>query len=278
MIALPGRAPPRTVIGVDFSGADDAGRRIWVARGAIDGDSLRIDECMPASRLPGGGLGRDRAIAALVAWLAAHDDAIAGLDFPFGLPAPLVREKDWRGFVDGFARRFASPAALRKAAQAAMRRDGEEAKRRTDLAAKTPFSPVNLRCFRLTWGGIAGVLAPLLRDGKACVLPMQAPAPGLPILIETCPACVLKAEGLYFSYKGRSSEHRIARNAILSTLVARGALQKLPAAIERAALSGIDGDALDSIVAAVGAHRALYDPRLIEKPDELEAIEGRVLF
>ena len=275
-VALPGRRAPRFAIGVDFSGAADAGRRIWIAKGAIDGETVRIETCVPASSLPGGGVGRERAIAALVERLAAETDAIVGLDFPFGLPAAFVRAASWERFVDGFPRRFADPEAVYRLGVTKPGRS--EPKRQTDAAAHTPFSPLNLRVYRQTWSGIAELLRPLLRGGRARVLPMQAPAAGVPLLVEICPASMLWAEGLDLPYKGRTSSHRIARRAILDALIARGALAEPAPEIARAAIDRIEGDALDALIAAVGAHRALYDPRLVEPPEGAEAIEGRVFF
>ncbi len=152
-----------------------------------------------------------------------------------------------------------------------------EPKRRTDIDAKTAFSAINRRMVRQTWAGIAQVLRPLVAR-EARVLPMQAPARGHAILIEVCPASMLKAQGLYNPYKGRSAQQRFWRRAIIDTLVARGVLDKLPRAIEQAAINDIQGDALDAILAAVAAHRALYDPRLIEPCEGDETVEGRVYF
>ena len=43
------------VYGVDFSGARDAGRRIWLAEGRVGGGRLRVESCYPAEELPGSG-------------------------------------------------------------------------------------------------------------------------------------------------------------------------------------------------------------------------------
>ncbi len=272
-VTLPGRAAPRRAIGVDFSGARQAGRGTWIATGAIEADSVRIESCVPAAELPGGAPDRDRALAALVEYLASQSEAIVGCDFPFGLPAAFVRDKDWTAFVRAFPRRFPNPDAL--AALGGTPRT--EPKRRTDIDAKTPFSAINLKMYRQTWAGIALVLRPLL-DRGARIVPMQEPVRGKPLIVEICPASTLKAQGLYNPYKGRSAQHRFWRRAILDALVARGALEKLPRQIEAVAINDIQGDALDAILAAIAAHRALYDPRLIEPCEGDEAVEGRVYF
>lgn len=275
-VSLPGRPPPKTVIGVDFSGAMDAGNKTWIAQGVIEGDGVRIEACFPARDLPESGVARDRALPALADYIAGSTDAIVGLDFPFGIPAALVRARSWERFILGFARRYSSADAFLEVCRAAT--GGEEPKRLTDVAARTPFSPINLRLYRQTYEGIAELLYPLVREQTAAILPMQKPARGKPLVIEACPASTLKAEDLYFSYKGRSAENRIARTAILSALVQRGHLHPIPPKIEVEALSSPTADALDSLVAAVAAFRSLYDPRLIDRPDGQEALEGRVFF
>ena len=67
-----------------------------------------------------------------------------------------------------------------------------ELKRKTDEETSTPFSPYNLRMFRQTYFGIKDILAPLVIDKIACVLPMQQPEQYKPWIIEICPASTLK--------------------------------------------------------------------------------------
>ena len=272
MVPLPGRAAPHRVVGVDFSGAAQAGKAIWIANGAIEADGVHIEGLAPASELPGGGATRERALAALVDYIASETDAAVGLDFPFGLPKKFVKEKDWVSFVRGFPKRFPTVAKL----SALGGRPRKEPKRRCDTEAKTPFSAINRRVVHQTWFGIAEVLRPLIERDAGRVPPMQAPRAAAAILLEICPASTLKVEGIYGSYKGRSTAHRAARKAILDTLVTRGMILRPARDIEKIAIDNIGGDALDAIVAAVGAHRALYDPRIAAKPDAVAALEGVV--
>jgi nicotinamide-nucleotide amidase len=273
MVSLP-RLAPRRAIGVDFSGSAAAGRAIWIAEAGIEGEMLHVTSLFPAEELPGGARGRDKALAALVDYLAAQKDAVIGLDFPFGLPAPFVTELDWVGFVRGFPQRFPTVEAL----SALGGEPRSEPKRLTDTIAKTPFSAINRRVVHQTWAGISQVLLPLIEQDAARVMPQQEPREDAPILVEICPASTLKFEGLYLAYKGRTSAERLSRKAILDALVTRGALARPPKDIEAAAISGVQGDALDAIIAAVGAHRALYDPKLVTPLGPVEALEGIVLF
>ena len=38
----------RLIYGIDFSGAQDAGKKIWIAKGVVKGDSLLIEDCFRA--------------------------------------------------------------------------------------------------------------------------------------------------------------------------------------------------------------------------------------
>ena len=37
--------PPHHIYGIDFSGAQDAGKKIWIAEGVVKTDSLLIEDC-----------------------------------------------------------------------------------------------------------------------------------------------------------------------------------------------------------------------------------------
>jgi len=121
----------------------------------------------------------------------------------------------------------------------------------TDVETRTPFCPYNLRMYRQTYWGIAHILMPLVTARAAVALPMQAPRPGVPWLLETCPASVLKRSGLYRPYKGVSDSHRAQRRRILDTLIARGRLVLGASGLRQRILEDAGGDALDAVVAAV---------------------------
>ncbi|MDE0333554.1 MAG: hypothetical protein OXI64_01240 [Defluviicoccus sp.] len=69
----------RRVIGVDFSGARQAGDHIWIAVGTQETGRLTLESCRPARELPGGARDRHSALAALRAFLAAERRAAAGI-------------------------------------------------------------------------------------------------------------------------------------------------------------------------------------------------------
>lgn len=247
----------RQVYGIDFSGAKDAGKKIWIASGVPAGDTLRIDNCCRAGDLPDSSRRRDQSLTALRNFIAGETKAAFGLDFPFGLPQDLVDEGSWEDFILEFPHRYPDAGAFRQACREAG--DGRELKRVTDVESQTPFSPYNLRLFRQTYHGIRDVLYPLVRDDLARVLPMQAPVQDKPWILEVCPASTLKQQGLYLSYKGKSDQHRATRARILEALEGTGVLTIQKQATRSAILEGTGGDALDSVIAAFVTFKVLPD-------------------
>jgi hypothetical protein len=274
---------PRRIYGVDFSGAAKAGKKIWIASGVIEGSPLRIEACHRAADLPGlplsaaqGQVGqdRDRCLAALRDFVQRETASAFGFDFPFGLPRDLVAEDNWEEFVLSFPDRYASPEQFRETCRKAA--GDSELKRVTDRESHTPFSPYNLRLYRQTYFGIRDVLAPLVRDQQACVLPLQPALPGRAWVMEICPASTLKQEGLNGSYKGRRREHYEARTRILEAVEERVPLS-VPALLRSVILDDREGDALDSVVATFAVFRALRNlGSLAARRNDAYVIEGYV--
>lgn len=243
---------------MDFSGAADAGRRIWIASGVSEGAQLRVVACRPALALPGGGPGREHALAALRAFIAEAGDAALGLDFPFAIPQALMGVARWEDFALAFAARYPSPRAFRDACLAAA--GGRELRRSCDGARQAPYASYNWRLYRQTYHGLRDVLAPLVAGDRVCILPMQEPVGGRPWLLEVCPAVTLKRLGLYRPYKGRTAERRAARATILAGLAGQGVA--VAAELWPALLGDAGGDALDAVVAALATWRATRDPSI----------------
>ncbi|HWA48189.1 MAG TPA: DUF429 domain-containing protein [Dongiaceae bacterium] len=266
------------ILGVDFSGASDAGRKIWIAEGRADKKgALVLQSCVRAAELPGGGKSPQEAIPALVRHIAGLGrnpgaEARVGCDFPFSLPRDLIAARTWRQFALGYASEHVDADSFR----AIMRvRPGIEAlKRDTDRLARTPFNAHNLRLYRQTWWGIAGVLGPLVRTGQAIVHPQQALRSGKPVLIEICPASTLKSISLYPSYKGKGAQLRKARQRILDALIDRGVLAAPEKTLRALLLDNEGGDALDAVIGAIATARADLDA----KPDAFQRLEGRVYY
>jgi hypothetical protein len=260
--------------GVDFSGAADAGRRIWIAEIAAEPDALRVLSCCPAVELPGAPRGRDEAHAALVAHIAGAGEATFGLDFPFSLPTQLLDAESWTDFATQLAARF--PDALAFQRDCARKADNRELRRDTDRAAKVPWCAYNLRLYRQTWHGIRDVLAPLVAADAARVCPMQPPTPGKPVLLEICPASALKRLGLYRSHGGYKTMAGTAERAALLEAVTAHWRLAVPPAIRDRIIANSGGDALDSVIAAAVAADVTRRGLSFHAADRTQALEGMV--
>ena len=265
--------PKRAVCGVDFSGAQDAGKKIWIACGDILDDAILISECFPAEDLPGSGQQRDQAIGALRAFIRKKRDCIFGLDFPFGIPRVFVAEESWEEWLGAFPERYTNPEGFRRLCHLAS--NGKELKRATDVENKTPFSPYNLRLFRQTFFGVKDLLSPLIREKAVCVLPFQKPQGARPWIIEICPASTLKTKNLSFPYKGSGRDRKVSREKILRAMEKTGVLKVQKPSMRKRIIENRGGDALDSVIAAYATFKAL-NHGLTPETSAPYAVEGRV--
>jgi hypothetical protein len=263
----------RVVHGVDFSGARDAGKKIWIARGIIQQDVLLITECFKAKDLPDSGRDREQSLKALREFISKQKDSIFGLDFPFGIPKSLVKEESWKKFVSSFEDIYTTPEKFRRLCKSLS--EGKELKRFTDIEAKTPFSPYNLRLYKQTYFGIRNVLGPLIRNDKIWALPMQKPLPERAWVLEICPATTLRRENLSLPYKGRGEIKRTARVKILEGIKKAEVLNIKKSALRSKILEDRGGDALDSVVAAFATFRALRNELPFDRNSPY-ALEGWV--
>ena len=132
--------------------------------------------------------------------------------------------------------------------------------RHTDDEAYAPFLPYNLRISKQTYYGISGILAPLVKDDRACVLPFHAPVDGKPLILEICPASTLKAHSLYERYKFRSKEDRPEmRSKILEEIERFCPLKFRDPNTRQTIIADRHGDALDSLLAAMAVFNAAKD-------------------
>ncbi|WP_196297995.1 hypothetical protein [Methanosarcina barkeri] len=94
-------------------------------------------------------------------------------------------------------------------------------------------------------------------------------------MLEICPASTLKAEKLYFKgFKNPGKEAKGIREIILDTLEKRF-IKEISRNARKAALENADGDALDSIIAAVATHRALKNNFRVPE-NKLYKLEGYI--
>jgi hypothetical protein len=268
----------RCIFGVDFSGAKDACKKIWVSSGRSIGSTLHIEECYRLADRMGSGAsshsGRDECFSALRSLIIRENDAVFGIDLSFSLPEHLM-EDDWESFIESFSSKYPSAEQFRESCRD--RTGGKELKRASEIRAKVPFSVYNLRLYRQTYFGIRDVISPLVNDGLVCVLPMQEAKDGKPWLIEICPACRLKKEDMYIPYKGKTDDRRNARCRILEYFMNKSLV--IPSSLQELIVADTEGDALDSIIATYSTFKSLS--RLSEIPDTLPenyAIEGYTFF
>ncbi len=273
----------REIYGVDFSGAAEAGTRIWVARGTVQENRLSIEECLRGDELPGSDRGRLECLAALKTLVESHPQAVFGFDFPFSIPAGLIRrlfgDVTWEQFVLSFRERFPTPRQFRDACVQAA--GGRELRRDAGQEWRAPYSSYNIRLYLQTYYGIADLLRPLVQGETASILPMQQALPSRPWLLEICPASTLKRIEIYIPYKGRTPSHLSARAAMVMSVEKKGPLSFADQSLRQKALDNPGGDALDSVVAAFAVFKNLQDPSLdIQHPlrgtesDGAESLEG----
>lgn len=265
------------IYGIDFSGARNAGNKIWISRGVADGKRVLIQECYRARELPNSERGLEVCLPALVNLITSNRNAAFGFDFPFGLPRSLVREETWEEFVLEFPTRFHAPDHFKTQCFAAA--GNRELRRRTDVEAHTPFSPYNLRVYKQTYYGISKVLLPLVRDGDACVLPFQRPVSGKSWILEICPASTLRALGFNgVPYKGREELHWSNRRQILQAMERTGPIHIEEAEIRQTIIDDNGGDALDSVIAAMAVFTTLQNNREPSPMSPEYLIEGYVYW
>src|SRR5690606_15501439 len=104
------------------------------------------------------------------------------------------------------------------------------------------------------------------------------PATDRPLIVETCPASTLKALGLYRThqgYKGRAPSCRQARRRILSALEDLK-LVSLSDPLRQRIIANQGGDALDSVIAAIGAVAAR--PQIERRVGYDQPMEGWVYY
>lgn len=258
-----------SIYGVDFSGAKLAGRNTWIARveprcgrrpAHVLTDLTRLETACGTAE-------RAAALAHLVGLIAASQRALWALDFPFGLPVEVLHAgAHWPSQFD-FLREWDHDAyglgleCLRRARRARRLGGKMHIRRLTDTEAKAPFDCYHYRIIYQTFHGMRDVLGPLRRRRGTAILPFQYRR--LPtaerVLVEACPSSTLKVLGLpHQNYKqpegGPLTRKRLrTRRAILDGLAKH---VRITDSHRRTIMRNGGGDALDALIAAVGAARA----------------------
>lgn len=270
--------------GVDFSGGRLAGRNVWVARCVLaSGPRERAVVGTAGSRPPLALIALDRletlagtaertpALAHLVQLVRGSTAALWGFDFPFGLPVELFPVGHTWPRVFDFLNEYADDAyrcglecvrRARKLKHAEGRKTANHIRRVTDVAAKAPFDTFHYRIIYQTFFGIRDVIGPLSRTAHTAVLPFQYRR--LPfaerVVVECCPSSVLKKLTLpHQNYKQPTGgpltrRRKLTRHRLLAALEP---FVDIPPQFRRVAMRNPGGDALDAVIAAVGAWRAV---------------------
>lgn len=169
------------VMGADFSGAADAGRAIWVTEARHTPDGLVVEDCYRAADE----WGSDRESAHAGLRERATDFAIAGLDFPFSLPQPVLAARcggTWRGLCEWLTGDGPEdPDAFASACRSVAREhtgDGSAALRRETDLRRAALCPYGRRVQYQTFHGVRNVLAWLAEHDDARVKPMESDRTG----------------------------------------------------------------------------------------------------
>jgi hypothetical protein len=263
------------ILGIDFSGAEKAGRKIWLAEGAVHGETLHITSCRRAADLPDSGVRWTQCQGPLRDFVSHPRFTAVGIDFPFGLPRTIADSDSWIDFVKTFEGRFESPTQFRYDCTAeSVRRTGKkELRRSTDTHERTPFSPYNIRLCRQTFFGIRDLLAPLVADNRIRVIPMQEAESSIPVVVEICPASSLERFHLRVPYK---KKHLVeSRKSLLQRFEKRTGIV-VSESVRHSAISDPEGDALDAVIAAEATFRAWRDSAELRSWSGDHLIEGFV--
>ena len=244
--------------GIDFSGARLPGKHIWICVLETSDKGFCLKAISSLSQIFPHHVQREECYAKLVEWLLKTHPQAVGFDFPFGLPASLVKEDHLVDFIHHFPANFPTEHDFYHYCLESTHH--QQQKRLTDQQARAPFSPYNLRVYRQTYWGIRAMLHPLLGSGKVKLLPHQKITAGHIHLMEVCPASFLKKHGLYKPYKGTTSQHRQVREAILQFCQEKFALQWLKDDHRDVLVQNENGDALDSLICSLIAAQHWPDP------------------
>ena len=263
-----------TIIGIDFSGAR-ADANTWLAQGRRDGNgTLHLDAVRRIRRADLGDL-----------LPSIPTPAVVALDFPFGVPrrfaeclgvsaaAPdlsvlwnIVADMSIDDFIDRRNRFVAAHGEPRRAGDLKYHRE-----------SYSPLHSVNPNMLPMTYHGIRLLRRWHQEQPRRWHVPPLPPA-GYPsrtaTLLELMPGALLRAIGLpYKGYKrGRSAPRR--RAEILEALALRAGVPIANLAEARDQCLRND-DALDAVVAAVGAAAWARDPARFRHPSASELPDAR---
>ena len=246
----------RSLTGIDFSGARQAGHGIWLADATVADGQITVEDCRSAADRFGVAE-RAPCLGRLTEFL--REAETVGLDFPFGVPATVHDRETWAASLEWVATAAADADSFQQVCRerAKSATDGARAdlKRETDGPVGA-LSPYGSHVWKQTFYGIRDVLAPLAGTDGVAVRPMQDGASDGTDLCEVYPAATLAALDLPAAeYKDDSATARDRRRTIVDGLTAETPLS-FTDEVRGILLDDAGGDALDAVVAALGTYRA----------------------
>lgn len=267
-----------TVFGVDFSGARLAGKNTWVARFDVEPTRLRLRSLDSLESLAGTAE-RGPALAWLTDAIASSNDALWGIDAPLGLPVELFDDgTSWRRILDFVCQFNGDAIALgRHLVERSRAFTGAMHVRRvTDREEKTPFDCYHYRIVHQTCHAMRDVATPLAREPHVRIAPFDdADDETRVVLVEACPSSTLRRlelprRGYKQTTRGPVDAARTeVRERILGGIRRHASFGQRH---RRVMLENPGGDAIDAVLAGVGAfaawrrgdwrERALREPRI----------------
>jgi hypothetical protein len=258
----------RSVFGVDFSGAKQAGRNIWIARVDLTRVGLRLVDLSNLEHLAGSAA-RDIALPHLVRLIGESSDALWSMDLPMGLPIELfdtgVRWMHQLKIMNAW-QGTAHEMGLWCCDQAKRLGGKMHLRRTTDTDTKTPFDGYHYRIIYQTFHGMRDVMIPLSRRRDTAILPFHYGRlrRATRVVIETCPASTLKRWAIaHQNYKqpagGALTSRRLRTRRTIMAELSRHI--ETTDRHRRTIMRNPGGDALDAVIAAVGGYQAWRDAR-----------------
>jgi hypothetical protein len=254
----------RRVVGIDFSGAAMSGQTAWAAQTEVidAGNRLVLSQLSSLGKLAGDD-SRPAVNAYLVQAIRDSSDTLWGMDFPFGLPIELGLGT-WHQQLKYVANFSGNAKDLGRHLVQTAQTLGHtmHVRRVTDRETQTPFDCYHYRIIYQTFHGMRDVLLPAAKHRWTCVLPFHYRRfdTAKRWIVETCPSSTLKRlklpHRLYKQSAGKppTESQKSIRKTILKALThpITGFIEIKPA-FQKVMLHDPGGDALDSVLAAVGS-------------------------
>lgn len=268
------------VYGIDFTSAPSEAKPITCAVCQFAEETLELDFLVEIQSLE-----------VFSNFLASEGPWIAGVDFPFGQPRPLVQALGWPENWEDMVRRVASMSMEEFETALGGYRDARPEGRKQPLresdrraGALSPMMLHGVPVGRMFFRG-----APLLASAAVSVLPCRPMESGERIVLEAYPGLLVRrlvGEAPYKSDRRdrQSAEQRSARLAILEQLVSSGLREiygfdlSLHAEMAGDMADDPKGDHLDAMLCAVQAAWAWSRRDAgFGIPDGADALEGWIV-